>query len=144
MSGYININLNGQIVGLKFGYQSVKWFTLDSEQFQDEYFEKDEKGEPASMTTLGFADLLHCAYRNNQLLKKEREHIGLDEFYDWVVEQSQSEQGQKLLMEVDRVCTESKEVQLFKKRVEEATEDLKKKIQLNGSNPLNQPSLQME
>jgi hypothetical protein len=144
MNGYININLNGRNVGLKFGYQSVKWFTLDSERFQDEYFEKDEQGKPTSMTTLGFADLLHCAYRNNQLLKKEQENISLDEFYNWVFEQSQTDEGNGVLLEIDRVCNESKEVQIFRKKVEQVTEDLKKKIQLNGLNPLNQPSLQTE
>lgn len=119
---YATIDLNGTAVGLKFGYQAIKWFTLDSEKYEEEYvITIDEKSQ---LTALGFADLLHCAYRNNMLLKKQDPVIELGEFYDWVVDKNSTPEGQQELKRLDTICEESKDFKTFQEQVEA----LKKKI----------------
>lgn len=135
MNGYIQIDFNGHPIGLKFGYNSVKWFAFDCDKYYSEYFET--VGEVTQMTAAGLASLLHSAYRNNQLLKKEPETIEMMDFYDWVVEKNLTPEGQELLKRIDEVYADSREVKLFIKNLTDATDDIKKKIReqsLNVSN----------
>jgi uncharacterized Fe-S cluster-containing radical SAM superfamily enzyme len=124
-NGYIQIDFNGQKVGLKFAYQALKWFALDSDKYAEEYY------EGGGMSVLGFANLIHCGYRNCQLLKKEDPTITLMEFYDWVSELNQSKEGQQVMIDIDKVVSESRDFKLLNKAQEQG-EPVKKKIRQPG------------
>jgi poly(A) polymerase Pap1 len=129
-NGYIQIDFNGTKVGLKFAYQALKWFALDSEKYAEEYYEE------SGMSVLGFANLLHCGYRNCQLMKKEDPTITLMEFYDYVSELNQTKEGQQVMIDIDTVVAESREFKLFNEKAQEAGEPAKKKTRKSGSRKL--------
>lgn len=129
MNGHIQITLNGHPVGLKFGYNCVKWHTLDCEQFFDEYYHRDPQGEVTGLTMLGLANLLHAAYRNNQILKREPATIEFEAFYDWVFEKNQTPEGQAEINRVSLEYDNSREVRVFIENMQEQTEEVKKKTQ---------------
>lgn len=128
MNGQTQINLNGHPVGLKFGYNAIKWHTLDCEQFFDEYYQKID-GEVVGLTLMGLANLIHAAYKNSQLLKRQTATIEFETFYDWVFEQNQTEEGQAEISRIAEVYEQSREVKVFIEKMKEETEELKKKTQ---------------
>lgn len=85
MNGYIQIELAGCPVGLKFAYPAIKWFMEATAKNRDVYFVETDKGE--TMTDYGMAKLAHSAYRNNCLLKDTDPVLTFEQFTEWVTEQ---------------------------------------------------------
>jgi hypothetical protein len=85
MNGYIQIELAGAPVGLKFAYPAIKWFMEATVKNRDAYFVETENGE--TMTDYGMAKLVHCAYKNNCLLKEVEPVITFEQFTEWVTAQ---------------------------------------------------------
>jgi hypothetical protein len=129
MNGQTQIKIDGQTIGLKFGYNAVKWHTIDCEQYFDEYYQKDANGEVLGLTILGLANLVYSAYKNYQLLKRQPATIEMETFYDWLFQQNQTEEGQQQISEISRVYEESREVRMFIEKMKEQTEEIKKKTQ---------------
>lgn len=121
---YTQIEMNGQKIGLKFGYEAVKDFFIHCEENKDDFFDKNN-----ILTVFGVADLIFCAYRNNQLLKDEEVIIPVEDFEDWVLEKSVTVEGNEDLVRIGKMYEESKYVKLFIRQANKAVEDLKKKTQ---------------
>jgi hypothetical protein len=128
MDGYIQIKVGDQMVGLKFAYPAIKWFTEASvkDRLADNnaFFvdETDDKGETQStMSDYGFAKLVQCAYRNDCLLKETAPVLKFEDFVNWV-EQNNSEEGKEVLSSVMTCYAES----TFSKKIVENAE--KKRI----------------
>lgn len=103
MNGYIQIELAGGPVGLKFAYPAIKWFMEATAKNRDVYFVETEKSE--TMTDYGMAKLVHCAYRNNCLLKDTDPVITFEQFTEWVTEQIEA--GGEILAQVLTTYAES-------------------------------------
>jgi hypothetical protein len=128
--------MNGQKVGLKFGYDAVKEFLVDCENNKDDYFDSN-----SSLTVFGVAAMIYWAYRNNQLIKEEEVTIPMENFEDWVIEKAATEEGLKELGNIGKLYEESRYVKLFLRQANKATEDIKKKTAENTLKKSKQSSL---
>lgn len=72
--------MEGQDVGLRFGYPCIRWFTKATFE-NKEYFDGG-----GNLTDIGVAKLLHSAYRNECEAKEVKQDIPYTKFYDWVEE----------------------------------------------------------
>lgn len=103
MNGYTQIEINGQKVGLKFAYPAIKWFTEESLK-TDIYFVEGDNG---GFTVEGLAKLIQCSYRNNCLLKEVEPVLTFEDFFNWVEQAQETEDGQAELIRVTNVYAES-------------------------------------
>jgi hypothetical protein len=117
---YTQIEVNGQKVGLKFGYEAVKDFLVHCEENKDDYFDKNNV-----LTVFGVADLIYCAYKNSQLIKDEEVSIPIEDFEDWVLDMSN--ENPEELAKIGKLYEESKYVKLFLRQANRMSEDIKKK-----------------
>jgi hypothetical protein len=79
MNGYIKINIAEVEVGLKFSYLSNKLFIEANFDRPGAYIEKS-----GAFTDLGWAKLLHCAYRVNCDIKETPVKLTVADFFDWI------------------------------------------------------------
>jgi hypothetical protein len=114
--------MNGQKVGLKFGWDAVKEFFIDCDENKDDYFDGD------LLTGLGIASLVYFGYVNNQKIKNEDVVFTMEDFEDCIVDKLKSEAGEKEIANILKVYDESKQVKLFIRQANKATEDIKKKM----------------
>jgi hypothetical protein len=131
---YIQIEMNGQKVGIKFGYEAVKDFLVRCEENPSDVFNAD-----GTLTVFGIADMIYCGYRNNQNEKKEDVLLPIEDFEDWVLECANSTEGVEILTKVAKTYEESRYVKLTMRMVEG---EVKKKMLESSTNELRQPSLQ--
>lgn len=80
MKGYININLNGQQVGLKFAYPAIKMFAEALDKKPDLYL---IEGERADFTIEGLAKFIQCGYINNCLIKEVEPSLTYEDFFNY-------------------------------------------------------------
>jgi hypothetical protein len=113
--------MNGQKVGLKFGWDAVKQFFIDCDENKEDYFDGD------LLTGLGIASLVYFGYANNQKIKDEDVVFTMEDFEDCIVEKLESEEGAKEIEEILKVYDESKQVKLFIRQANKVTEEIKKK-----------------
>lgn len=119
MTGYIQININGQPVGIKFGLLSIKDFSLAAEKKRDVLYE----GE--NLSFLGVAKLIQCGYKNNCEIKEVEPVLTLEDFNNWTEEAMSSDERKKELAEVLNVFAQSQYVKLLQDLPQD--EDAKKK-----------------
>jgi hypothetical protein len=139
MNGYINININGQTVGIKFGYLAIKEFSLAAEKKKAVYYDKskNEKGEDVEqLSFLGIAKLIHAGYKNNCELKEVDPTLTLEDFNEWVEGAISNEETQKQLTETLTVFAQSQYVKTLSEKNGNETEEAKKKIVNSGSRKL--------
>jgi len=125
MNGYTTININGETVGIKFGYLAIKEFSLAAEKKRDVYY--DTVNDEQQLSFLGIAKLIHCGYKNNCEIKETEPKYFLEHFNDWVEIAINDEERKKQLAEVLKVFAEYQYV----KRLAEMQvngEETKKKI----------------
>jgi hypothetical protein len=134
---YTQIEVSGQKVGLKFGYEAVKDFLIHCEENKDDYFDKNN-----ILTVFGVADLIHCAYKNNQLIKNEEVSIPIEDFEDWVLDVSNKNPEE--LTKIGKLYEESKYVKLFLRQANKMSEDIKKKTSQHTLKKSKQSSLAKE
>lgn len=132
MNGKTTIKIEGQEVPLRFAYPCVKWFA-EACAVSEFMF---TPGEDANFTTDGFGKLLHCAYKNAMLVKEQEAVLTNEVFFDWVTEQQETEEGQKIMGEVLKVYADSS---VMKKTVEAMKE--KKSLTETPIVPLTSSSL---
>lgn len=101
MNGYIQIQIGEKPVGLKFAYPAIKWFTESAKDNIDIYFIGND------FSNEGFAELIFCSYRNNCLIKKEKPELTYEDFYNWIEENRETEEGKKIIVEVMQCYTDS-------------------------------------
>lgn len=106
MNGYIQIQINGQAVGLKFAYNTVKWFleACIKDKEDNTYF---APGDTGGFTIDGLAKLIECAYRQNCKIKEVEPVLKFEDFYNFVEDAQYSEDGQTVLLKVMEAYTES-------------------------------------
>jgi hypothetical protein len=125
MNGYTTININGETVGIKFGYLAIKEFSLAAEKKRDVYYDT-VNGEP-QLSFLGIAKLIHCGYKNNCEIKETEPKYFLEQFNDWVEIAINDEERKKQLAEVLTVFAESQYVKMLAE-MQVNGEETKKKI----------------
>lgn len=121
MNGKTTIQINGQAVGLLFAYPAIKWFTEATLQDGGMYF---TPGEGATFTVEGLAKLIQCSYRNHCFIKEVEPVLTYEDFYEFVCERQDDEDGQKELLRITEVYATAT---VMKKLV-----DAQKKSQPNG------------
>lgn len=126
-NGYTQIEISGKAVGLKFAWLAMKWFNEASIGKVDVYFAETEiKGKKTeTYTSIGLAKLIQCAYRNNNEIKEVKDELTFEDFYNWVEEKTENEDG---ITELGRVVTVYSESSFSKKLVSE----MEKKSKING------------
>lgn len=133
MNGYIQININGQPTGIKFGEYAIKKFRIAAEKNHDVFYEKVKNQktgkEEDSLTFLGIAKIFHCGYLNNCAIKEAEPELTLEVFNDFVEqvffgtdEKSKEEMAKGL-----NVFSESQYVKLLVNAVNELEEEETKK-----------------
>jgi hypothetical protein len=103
MNGYCTIQINGQPVGLKFAYPAIKWFTEESIN-SDLYF---LPGEGGGFTVEGLAKLIQCSYRNNCLIKEVEPELKFEDFFNWVEQSQETDEGRAELEKVVKAYADS-------------------------------------
>lgn len=99
MNGRTNIQINGEPVGLLFAYPAIKWFT-EATQKKDIYF---TPGEDSTFTIEGLAKLIQCSYRNHCEIKEVEPTLTYEDFFNYVYDNQDTEEGQKELLRVTEV-----------------------------------------
>jgi hypothetical protein len=118
MNGYIKVNINGQEVGLKFGYPAIKEFTLACADKPGVYLAKDEK-EESTITDLGIAKLIHSAYKNECLLLERSPVLTFKDFNEWVEGAMEDEARKDVIIEVLGVWATSRYTKLAIEKMKE-------------------------
>jgi hypothetical protein len=103
-NGYIQITIDGNSVGLKFGYPAIKWFTEASLKQADIYFVQAEGG---GFTVEGLAKLIECSYKNNCFIKETDPLIPYERFFNFVEQSMETEEGRAQLVKITEVYAES-------------------------------------
>lgn len=138
---YIQIEINGQKVGLKFGYPQAKEFAIALAENVDLYFEGEE------ITAFGLAKLFQTAYKNDCLVKEVKPVLTLEHFTDWVDTVSENETAQTQMLDALNIWQESKYTKLWidniKKKTQEIISQTQKK-QRENTKKSKQPSTQTE
>lgn len=101
MNGSTTIQINGQTVGLKFAYPAIKWFTEATMKDPDGIF--FTPGGESTFTVEGLAKLIQCSYRNHCLIKEVEPTLSYEDFFDFVEENQDTEEGQRELMRITEV-----------------------------------------
>lgn len=89
MKGYIQINVNGKPVGLKFAFPANRMFAEALEKKPDLYI---ISGEQANFTVEGLAKFIHCGYLNNCLIKEVEPELTYEDFFNYSEDGLESEE----------------------------------------------------
>jgi hypothetical protein len=117
---YCKITVSGKEVGLRFAHLSNKWFMVA-------LFENGEAySQESGFTDLGWAKLLHCAYKNDCAIKELKPELTVEDFYNHIDSLSSDEQGQKDFLEAVKVWSETQATKELVKKIEELTGKTKK------------------
>jgi hypothetical protein len=144
MNGYTTILINGETVGIKFGYLAIKAFSLAAEKKRAVYYDKVKDGDGKDvdqLSFLGIAKLIQCGYNNNCELKEVEPTLTLEDFNDWVEGSTGDPERQKQVTEALTVFAQSQYVKTLAEMPQvngAETEDTKKKTANRGSKKLNQ------
>lgn len=114
--GYIQIDVNGEMLGIKFGMLANEWFS-----------DKALAGELTSNGTTnleGVAYLIYCGYKNNCKQKKVPDVYHEGYFLEWVEEVSIDPEKQNLFTEIGECYIQSKFTKAWNEKVNKALETL--------------------
>lgn len=100
---YKKVTVNGQEIGLKFGYASYK--IIMTSKNRSLLF--DENGNP---TDLGVSKIIYSGYQNNCLNKDVDVDIPFDDFSKWVDGLASNEEGAELLKEIITLWSNSSDI----------------------------------
>lgn len=140
---YIQIEIDGQQVGLKFAFPQVKEFAIALEQYPTECFDKNSE----NITGFGLAKLIQSAHKNNCLLKECKPVVTLEQISDWVDRGIHDEAIQNQLLDVVTVWQKSEFTITYFEQVKKKTQELlqasqqeAKKKSSKGSKPRSTPA----
>lgn len=134
---YIQIEISGQPVGLKFGYPQAKEFAIALVDNVDLYFEGEQ------ITAFGLAKLFHSAYKNDCYVKEVKPILTLEVFSDWVDGASEDEKAQTQMLDALNIWQESKYTKLWLDQIKKKTEEIlsqQPKMSKGSTKGLKQPS----
>jgi hypothetical protein len=112
---YCRITINSNQVGLKFTHQSNKWFMLALFENGEAY--SDGNG----FSDLGWAKLLHCAYRFNCSVKEEKAALTVEDFFNFIEGLNDNPTGKEEFLEAVKVWSETQSTQELVKKVNDLT-----------------------
>lgn len=127
MNGYCRISIEGQEVGLKFGYECNKWFFTAMLENTDTYTD----GE--SLSHIGFANLFYYAYKNNCAIKTEKPLFGPEHFYNWMEEKISTVEGQKEFADIVTVWSETQNTKDIVEKMTALRGDVEEKKNLTAT-----------
>lgn len=100
----VKITIEGKEYTLLFGFTSYKLFMTGLWKFKSEYLENGE------LTRLGLAKLFHAAYIDACMDQNEAPELQYNDIASWVDLQYQSEEGLKIVANLCKIWSDSKEV----------------------------------
>lgn len=122
MNGYIALEINGEKVGLKFGMPANRMFTEKMAENID-LISKD-----GVVNEIGVAYLIYFGYLNNCLVKEETQKYGFGYFLEYVEDAILNPDLMPSLVAVSQCYADSRFTQEWVKRIDESTEEVKKKM----------------
>jgi hypothetical protein len=122
MTGLCCINMDGEQVPLKFGMPACRYFMEHVSQDHIAPLSGD------SVNETGLSYLLYGGYYNHCIMKDKVPEKTLGDFMDFVELNIDNPEVQKELLAVGECFRESKPAQKFIEKVNEATEEIKKKL----------------
>lgn len=129
MTGLCTINMNGQQVPLRFGMPACRYFM---EHISQEHI-APMSGD--SINEVGISYLLYAGYWNACIADEKVPVMKLSDFMDWVELMIDDETAQQEMIKAGECFKESKSVQKFIEKANEATEEIKKKLTGMKLNP---------
>lgn len=120
---YAEIDINGQKVGLKFGFDQAKWFAIAIAENVESYFDGD------NMTVLGLSKLLHTAYKNNCAVKEVKPTLTLEDFNDFLEENNNNEDVQTQMGVIVGIWQESRGTKMWLEQVKKKTQEINETLQ---------------
>jgi hypothetical protein len=124
MKGYIQIDIGGKAIGLKFAYPAIRLFGEAVLKMGSFYF--TEKNE---MTVEAIAKFIQCGYINNCMIKEVEPELKYEDFFNW------TEEGLSVperVEDINKILICYSETEYSKKIVESTTPEKKKKKPLVG------------
>lgn len=109
---FTSIKIEGQDVGLYFGYPCLRWFSEQSQEYKDCW-------DASGFNDLGVAELLLSAYKNDCRINRAKPIIEFRHFYQWVEKNIKGGVRSAELEEVIKVFNESQPVIDLAKQQEE-------------------------
>ena len=83
MNGAIKVEIDGNVIGLKFAYPAIRMFLDEMAAKSKFYYSQSDGGDPM-MTVEGIAKFIQCGYKNDCMIKEVDEVFNYEFFYNWV------------------------------------------------------------
>jgi hypothetical protein len=125
--------MNGAKIDLLFGMPAVEYVFRKAE---DGSMILDEEGNTVGNSSIVF--LIYAGYHNSCIANGLTPKIPISNFFDWVEEMVEAEEGKKELAIVAETYRDSKSTKKFQDRADKQVEEIKKKMEeMSGriSNP---------
>jgi hypothetical protein len=129
MNGLCSLNMNGEVVHLKFGMPACRYFMEHIAQEHIGAISIDGINE----TVVGY--LLYGGYYNHCIIEDKKPEKKLSDFMEFIELNMDDPDVQRELVSIGECFQQSKSVQKFIEKVEGATEEIKKKLTGMRSNP---------
>jgi hypothetical protein len=128
MNGAIKVEIDGNVIGLKFAYPAIRMFLDEMAAKSKFYYSQSDGGDPM-MTVEGIAKFIQCGYKNDCMIKEVDEVFNYEFFYNWVEQMNNdasiAEAVKKIFecygnTEIKRVIDNAVKLQLFRKKTQVA------------------------
>lgn len=113
VEGYVSLNVDGTIVGLKFARPAILMFAKSMEK-NGEFYYTSADGQPV-ITTEGCAKFIECGYKNNCLIKEVEPLFKYEFFYNWCEQAVNDKEKMDQIAKVLECYAET----LYAKKIEE-------------------------
>lgn len=131
-NGYIQINLNGDMIGLKFAYPAIRMWgeaMIGKGEFYTAIDNSDPDNPKVSVTIEGLAKFLQCGYINNCMIKEVEPLFTYENFFEYVERSLTDESVAKVLEDVMKCYQDSiYYIETTKQNCEVKDEDQKKRL----------------
>lgn len=109
-NGYIQINLNGDMIGLKFALPGIRMWG-EAMIGKADFYTVSDNSDPANpkieVTIEGLAKFIECGYINNCMIKETEPLFKYEHFYEWVEKSITDPEVAKQIEEVMRCYQDS-------------------------------------
>lgn len=122
-SGRCTIGMNGEQIDLLFGMPAVEYVFRKAE---DGSMILDEEGNTVGNSTVAF--LVYAGYHNSCIANGRTPTKPISDFFEWVEDMVDSEEGQKQLQSVAETYRDSKSTKKYEERAAKQVEEIKKKV----------------
>jgi len=109
-NGYTTINLDGDVIGLKFAYPAIRMWgeaMIGKADFYQIVDNSDPNNPKISVTIEGLAKFIECGYINNCMIKEVEPLFKYENFFNWVEKSINDEEVTAQIMDVMKCYQES-------------------------------------